>query len=290
VIPASPDGRGPIALRMQLGAQLRRLRLGRRMTREAAGYEIRSSESKISRMELGRVPFKERDVEDLLTLYGVVGDDRTVLITLARHANAPEWWQRLGDVVPPWYTAYLGLEQAASLIRTYDLHFVPALLQTPDYARTLIGLAHDGAQPAQLARRVALRAGRQRVLRAADPPQFWSVIDEAVLRREFGDPRVMAGQIEALIEAARLPNVRLQIASFPAEILAAAGFPFAILRFAETDLPDLVYLEQPTSALYLDKAPHVEHYAVAMERACAGAAPPDDTEAILRAILSDTAR
>jgi uncharacterized protein DUF5753/helix-turn-helix protein len=288
VTPASPDGRGPTALRMQLGAQLRRLRLRRRVTRQAAGWEIRSSESKISRMELGRVPFKERDVDDLLTLYGVTGDERTALLGLARQASAPEWWHRLGDVVPSWYTAYLGLEQAASLIRTYDLHFVPALLQTPDYARTLLGLAH-GAQPAQLARRVALRAGRQRVLRAADPPQFWSVIDEAVLRREFGDPRVMPAQIEALIEAARLPNVRLQIASFPAEILAAAGFPFAILRFAEFELPDLVYLEQPTSALYLDKPPHVEHYAIAMERACAGAAPPDDTEAILRGILSETA-
>jgi hypothetical protein len=288
--PASPDGRGAIALRMQLGAQLRRLRLGRRMTREAAGWEIRSSESKISRMELGRVPFKERDVEDLLTLYGVTAAERVALLTLARRANAPEWWHRLGDVVPPWYTAYLGLEQAASLIRTFDLHFVPALLQTPDYARTVLGLAHDDADTVQLARRVALRAGRQRVLRTADPPQFWAVIDEAVLRRELSDPQVMPGQIEALIETARLPNVRLQIASFPLAILASAGFPFAILRFAESELPDLVYLEQSTSALYLDKPPHVEHYAVAMERACAGAAPPDDTEAILRRIQRETAR
>ena len=218
--PASPDGRGPAALRMQMGAQLRRLRLEQRLTREAAGWEIRSSESKISRMELGQVPFKERDVEDLLTLYGVPGDERAALLTLARRANAPAWWQRLGDAVPAWHAAYLGLEQAASLIRTYEPHFVPALLQTPDYARTLLGLAPAGAPPPrqQLARRVALRQGRQRVLRAADPPQLWSVVDESALRRELGGPQVMAAQIEALIETARLPNVRLQIASFPAAI------------------------------------------------------------------------
>jgi hypothetical protein len=275
---------------MRLGAQLRRLRLDRRITREAAGWEIRSSESKISRMELGRVPFKERDVADLLTLYGVTGDERSALLALARQANAPGWWQRLGDVVPPWHTAYLGLEQAATLIRTYDLHFVPALLQTPDYARTLLTLAHAGVPQAQLARQVALREGRQRVLRAADPPLFWSVIDEAVLRREVGDRDVLRGQLEALIEAAGRPNVRLQIASFQADSLAAADFPFAILRFAEAELPDLVYVEHPTSALYLDKPPDVEHYVVAMERACAGAAPPDDTETILRDLLRKTYR
>ncbi|MGX6600597.1 helix-turn-helix domain-containing protein [Micromonosporaceae bacterium Da 78-11] len=288
--PTSDDDRGPTVIRMRLGAQLRQLRIARRVTRAAAGWEIRASASKISRMELGQVPVKERDLADLLTLYGVHGDERAMLLTLARQANAPGWWQRLGDVVPPWHTAYLVLEQAASLIRTYDLHFVPALLQTPDYARTLLALAHADGPQAQLARRVALREGRQRVLRGADPPLFWSVIDEAVLRRGVGDGQVLRGQLEALIEAARLPNIRLQIASLGADVLAAAGFPFAILRFAEAELPDLVYVEQSTSALYLDKPPDVEHYVVVMERACAGAAAPDDTEGILRSILRDTYR
>jgi hypothetical protein len=287
--PAFSDDRGgPTAFRMRVGAQLRRHRLARRVSREDAGWHIRASDSKISRMELGRVPFKERDVADLLTLYGVEGDERTGLLELVRQANAPGWWQSLSDVVPPWSISYLGLEQAASMIRTYDLHFVPSLLQTPDYSRALLELS-DASSEAQLSRRVALCQGRQRVLRGPSPATLWAVVDETALHRQLGGPDVMRGLLAALAEASRAPNIRLQIGSFQADTLATAGLPFAILRFAEPELPDMVYVEQPTGAIYLDRQVDIEQYALAMQRACTAAAPPDRTESVIQRIMGSRA-
>jgi hypothetical protein len=280
------DGAGPAARRMQLGGQLRALRKAKRVSRERAGWEIRASESKISRMELGRVPFKERDVADLLTLYGVADDDdRNALLRLARQASAPGWWQQFGDVVPSWFLSYLGLEESASLIRTYEVQFVPGLLQTADYARAVIQLGHHDKDDAEIEKRTELRRHRQNVLRRSAPPQLWAVIDEAVLRRRVGTRAVMREQVESLIEATRLAHVRLQVIPFDAGGHAPAGCPFAILRFPERGLPDVVYVEQLTSAVYLDKPADVDHYAVAMERACLTAEPPDRTAAILAGML-----
>lgn len=279
---------GPTVLRMMLGAQLRRLRESRGVTREGAGWEIRASESKISRMELGRVGFKERDVADLLTLYGITDpQEREALLRLARDANSPGWWHQYGDVLPSWFQAYLGLEAAAALIRTYELQFVPGLLQTREYARAVVLLGHSRAMPAEIDRRVALRMRRQQVLHREDPPQLWAVVDEAALRRPIGGPVVMRQQVTALIDATRLPNVRLQVVPFAAGGHAAAGGAFSILRFDDAELPDVVYIEQLTSALYLDKREDLEFYAVAMERLCVEAEPPERTPELLGRILAD---
>jgi hypothetical protein len=279
---------GPTVLRMLLGAHLRRLREAQGVTREDAGWEIRSSESKISRMELGRVGFKERDVADLLTLYGVDDDEeRKRLLALARDANTPGWWHRFGDILPNWFQSYLGLEAAAALIRSYEIQFVPGLLQTRDYARAVVRLGHGGARAEEIERRVNLRMARQQVLARKDPPLLWAVIDEAVLRRPIGGTEVMRAQIEALIEATKLPNVRLQIVPFQVGGHAAAGGAFSILRFPDQDLPDVVYIEQLTSALYLDKRDDVDHYMAAMERVCVEAEQPDRTVAVLTDILHD---
>jgi transcriptional regulator with XRE-family HTH domain len=282
---------GPTVLRILLGAQLRRLREGKSISREDAGYEIRASGSKISRMELGRVSFKERDVADLLSMYGVADTaEREALLGLARQANNPGWWHHYGDILPPWFQSYLGLEAAASLIRTYEIQFVPGLLQTPEYARAVILLGHAGATADEIDRRVELRRQRQQVLDRIEPPQLWAVIDEAVLRRPIGGPDVMRAQIEALIEAAKKPNVRLQIIPFHAGGHAAAGGPFAILRFPEPELPDVVYVEQLTSAIYLEKRDDVDHYAIAMERVCIDAEPPNHTQEILGKLLHEVGR
>ena len=282
---------GPTVLRILLGTQLRRLREGKGISREAAGYEIRASGSKISRMELGRVSFKERDVADLLSMYGVSNSaEREALLGLARQANSPGWWHHYGDILPSWFQSYLGLEAAATLIRTYEIQFVPGLLQTPEYARAVILLGHSGADAAEIDRRVELRNQRQIILNRPEPPQLWAVIDEAVLRRPIGGVEVMRKQIEALIEASRLPNVRLQIIPFNAGGHAAAGGPFAILRFPEAELPDVVYVEQLTSAIYLDKRDDVDHYAIAMERVCIDAEPPSHTPDILEKLLNEVGR
>ncbi|WP_370517090.1 helix-turn-helix domain-containing protein [Micromonospora sp. HM134] len=273
---------GPTVLRMLLGAQLRRLREASGVTREGAGWEIRSSESKISRMELGRVGFKERDVADLLTLYGVtVAEERDALLKLARDANSPGWWHRYGDVLPGWFQSYLGLEAAAVLIRSYEVQFVPGLLQTPEYARSVVLLGHRGAAVEEVDRRVELRIQRQQVLHRENPPQLWAVIDEAALRRPIGGPQVMHGQLTALIEATRSSHIRLQIIPFDAGGHAAAGGAFTILRFGDDDLPDIVYIEQLTSALYLDKREDLDYYAAAMERLCVEATPPERTPEVL---------
>ncbi|MBQ1024835.1 helix-turn-helix domain-containing protein [Micromonospora sp. C95] len=281
---------GPTVLRMLLGAQLRRLRESRGVSRESAGWEIRSSESKISRMELGRVGFKERDVADLLTLYGVTAEqERAALLKLARDANNPGWWHRYGDVLPSWFQSYLGLEAAAALIRSYEVQFVPGLLQTPEYARAVVLLGHSTAGPEEIDRRVDLRMRRQELLARPRPPRLWAVVDEAALRRPIGGPEVMRGQLEALLKATRTPNVRLQVIPFAAGGHAAAGGAFTILRFGDQDLPDIVYIEQLTSAIYLDKREDLDFYAVAMERLCVEAEPPERTPEILERMIADLA-
>jgi transcriptional regulator with XRE-family HTH domain len=279
---------GPTVRRMQLGARLRRLREAKGVSREDAGWAIRASESKISRMELGRVGFKERDITDLLTLYGVDDEaERSGLLALGREANTPGWWHPYGDLLATWLQYYLDLEAAATLIRTYEVQFVPGLLQTDEYARAVVRLGHADADTEEIDRRVGLRMARKQVLTRPDPPRLWAVIDEAVLRRPIGGPDVMRAQIKALSEACRLPDVRLQVIPFRAGGHAAAGGAFTILRFPDQELPDVVYIEHLANALYLDKREDVELYSAAVARLFIEAEPPTRTPEILHRALRD---
>jgi transcriptional regulator with XRE-family HTH domain len=273
---------------MLLGAHLRHLREERGISREEAGSAIRASESKISRMELGRVGFKQRDVADLLRLYGVGEQERAALLAHAGAANTPGWWHGYSDVTPNWFQSFLGLEVAATMIRAYEVQFVPGLLQTEEYARAVIRLGHGGPRDDEVERRVRLRLGRQQLLRQPRPPTLWAVVDEAALRRPVGGPAVMRDQLEALVGVGmKLPNVRLQVIPLSAGGHAAAGGSFTILRFVEDDLPDVVYIEHLTSALYLDKRHDVDRYAEVMDHLCVEAEPPSHTIEILERILHD---
>jgi len=286
-INAAPGG-GPTVPRRLLGAQLRRLREDQGITLEDAGEVIRASGSKMSRMETGRVGFKDRDVADLLTFYEVTDEQqRAALRELARSASAHGWWYDYSDVLPAWFEAYVGLEEAATSIRTYEIQFVPGLLQTQDYARAVTLLGHQGAPAAEIEQRVALRMARQALLTEPGPLHLWAVLDEAVLRRPAGRPGVMRRQLQHLLEAADRPNVTIQVIPFTAGAHAAAGGPFSIMRFAERDLPDVVYLEQLTSALYLDKRETVDHYMAVMERLCLEATPAASTAKVINAIIRD---
>ncbi|GAA4591694.1 helix-turn-helix transcriptional regulator [Planotetraspora phitsanulokensis] len=292
---AQPHPRTPTApprtstvLRILLGTQLRRLRESRHITLEEAGHAIRASHSKISRMELGRVSVRGRDVADLLTLYGVADEgERAAMLALVSEASVPGWWHNYGDIVPSWFEAYVGLEQAATGIRNYEVQFVPGLFQTADYARSVIRLGHPDARPEEIERRVEFRMARQRVLDDPNPPHVWAVVDESVLRRSPGSPAVMRGQIDRLLELVARPDVTLQVVPFSAGGHAAAGGPFSILRFAEPDIPDVVYLEQLTSAVYLDKRDDVDHYLAVMERLCITAKPATDSRRVLHEISVD---
>ena len=278
---------GPTALRIALGDSLRRLREEAGISREAAGYAIRASTAKISRMETGRVGFKLRDVADLLVLYGITDPARCdEFFELAHQANQPGWWQHYADLLPSWFETYLGLEQAASVIRTFELQFVPGLLQTPDYARAVTRLGHTRHD--EIERRVGLRVHRQRILSQDRPPKLWAVIDESALRRPVdSDTGILRRQLEHLLRVGELPNITIQVALLDQGGHAAAGGSFNLLRFEHRQLPDIVYIEHLTSAQYLDKPADVEFYAMIMSRLVTAVPTPERTPEILTAILDD---
>jgi transcriptional regulator with XRE-family HTH domain len=281
-------GGGPTVRRMLVGAQLRRLRTAKGISREEAGEAIRASEWKIHRLENGQVSFKERDVVDLLRLYGVTDPGEVAsLVVLAREANAPGWWQQYGDLLPQWFRAYVDLESAATLIRTYEGQLVPGLLQTEDYLRAVIGGAHLDESREEAERRVAMRVTRQALLDRPDAPRVWAVIDEAALRRPVGGAKVMRGQLERLLEVAALANVTLQILPFTVGAHPAMVGAFSILRFADQELPDVVYVEHLTNALYLDRRDDVTRYLHVMDGVSMRAEPPDRTIDVLRQLLEE---
>lgn len=279
---------GPTVMRIVLGTQLRRLREAAGISRQAAGDVIRASHAKISRLELGRVGFKERDIIDLLKLYGVTDErEQESYLGLVTRANARGWWHQDHDLLPGWFEMYLRLEQEAAFIRTYQVQFMPGLLQCEPYARNVIRAGHAGESAYEVDRRVQLRIQRQKMLTEPGAPQLWAVIDEAALRRPFGPPAVMRQQLEYLLEMVALPNVTLQVLPFHIGSHAAAGGPFSILRFAEPDLPDIVYLEQLNSAVYLDKRSDIEGYLEVMERVSVQSETPTASYAMLRDALAD---
>jgi len=271
----------PTARRIVLGAQLRRLREAADISRADAGYAIRGSDSKISRMELGRVGFKERDVADLLSMYGVTNEDeRHVFLDMVRKSNERGWWHRYSGTMPNWFQDYVGLEESASLIQSYELQFVPGLMQTEDYIRAVVSHGRPELLDQDGERRVALRMQRQKVLTRQGAPRVWAVVDESVLHRPIGGPRVLREQIEHLLELTKQPNVTLQILPFHMSGYAAEG-AFSILRFAEPTLPDIVYIEHLSGALYLDRVEELEVYGRVIDRLAVDAETPDRSRQLL---------
>jgi transcriptional regulator with XRE-family HTH domain len=283
------DGaRSSTARRIIAGAQLRRLREREDISRAEAGYLIRASESKISRLELGKVSFKERDVEDLLGMYGIAAGDpeRERFMELVRRANDRGWWTRYSDLMPTWFNDYVGLEESASRLQVHEMQFVPGLLQTEDYARALAQHGKPDSVRHEVDRRVELRMGRQRVLTGPNPPRVWAVIDESVLHRPIGGTPVLLRQLEHLLELIKLPNVALQVVPFSLPSFAAEC-AFTILRFSEQELPDVVYLEHLGGASYLDKLDEIELYSRAADRLAVDALTPDDTKQLLNKTRSE---
>lgn len=282
----TPDA-GPTARRILLGALLKRLRESAHVARADAAYEIRGSDSKMSRLEAGKVSFKERDVDDLLKMYGLTdGPDRDRVLQMARESNKHGWWQRYNEVIPAWFEDYVGLEASASRIQSYELLFVPGLLQTPEYARALVSGGNPNANDPDVEQRLNVRLRRQQILRRPDAPTFWAVVDESVLHRPIGGDEVLVAQLDHLLEMAALPSVVLQI--LPWRLSGyAAEHAFTMLRFAEPELPDLVYLEEHTGAAYLDKRPDVESYTRIMDRLTIDALSPDASRRHLAALRAE---
>jgi transcriptional regulator with XRE-family HTH domain len=283
--PGAENRSAPTVLRILLGTQLRRVRESRGITAQAAAKAIRGSESKISRIELGRNAVREVDIADLLNLYGITDPaEREQLLTLASHANQPGWWHRYQDVLPGWFQAYLGLEESAEAIRSFDSQFVPGLLQTEDYALAVTRLGAFSAEETD--RLVFLRKERQRRF-ATGGLRLWAIIDEVAIRRPVGTVGLMRGQLKHLLDISVRPGLTLQVTPFLTGAAYAAPGSFSILSFATDDLPDVVYVEQLTSALYLDKRADVDRYAEAMDQIRTTSYTPEQTKELILTMLAD---
>ncbi|WP_043604171.1 DUF5753 domain-containing protein [Candidatus Protofrankia datiscae] len=220
--------------------------------------------------------------------YGVTNEaEREPLLSLARNANRPSWWQNYSDVLPNWFQPYIGLEESATLIRSYEVQFVPGLLQTEDYARAVIAQGGRGSPRDDVERRVNVRMQRQRILARPDPPRLWMVLDEAALRRSIGGAKVMRAQLEHLIALAEQPNITLQVMPFAFGGHIAEGGAFSILQFPEADLPYVVYLEQLAGAAYLDKLDDVDRYLAAMNRLCVDSVSPERAASTINKIINE---
>ncbi|MDI3387349.1 helix-turn-helix transcriptional regulator [Streptomyces sp. B-S-A8] len=273
----------PTVGQVVLGKRLQDLREHAGLKREEAARVLRVAPATVRRMETAEVTLKIPYLQLLLKAYGVDDEEADSFVTLAEEANKAGWWQRYHDILPGWFSMYVSLEGAAGLIRSYEPHFVPGLLQTEDYARAVMRSGAVGrTDDAEIERHVALRMQRQELLAQDDAPRLWVVMDETVLRRTVGGPEVMRAQIDRLLEAGELPHVTLQVAEFAQGHHPGTYGPFVLFRFGVPELQDMVYAEYLTGAVYLDRRAEVVTYLEVMDRMAAQSATAHRTKEILR--------
>ncbi|MFJ8148029.1 helix-turn-helix domain-containing protein [Streptomyces sp. NPDC096048] len=274
----------PTVGQVVLGRRLQELRETAGFKREEAAKVLRVAPATVRRMETAEVALKIPYVQILLTAYGVPADEVSAFVSLAEEANQPGWWQRYHDVLPDWFSMYVSLEGAARIVRSYEPHFIPGLLQTEDYARAVLEAGTIGSAGRDaVERHVSLRMERQRLLEGADPPHVWVVMDETVLRRPVSiDGRVMRDQLDKLLEFSARDRVTLQVAEFEDGPHPGTYAPFTLFRFAEPELPDMVFTEYLTGALYLDSRAEVSAHLEVLDHMTARAASTPRTEKVLR--------
>ncbi|MFJ7150677.1 helix-turn-helix domain-containing protein [Streptomyces sp. NPDC100445] len=274
----------PTVGQVVLGKRLQELREAAGLSREEAARVLRVASATVRRMEMAEVALKIPYVQVLLSAYGVGGEESDAFVRLAEEANQPGWWQRFHDVLPDWFSLYVSLEGAARIIRSYEPHFVPGLLQTEGYARAVMEAGTIGqTSPATIERHVSLRMERQRLLERDDPPHLWVIMDETVLRRPVGArPEVMREQLDRLLEYGERDRVTLQIAEFAAGPHPGTYAPFTLFRFAEPELPDMVFTEYLTGALYLDSRREVATHLEVLDHMTARAGSAHRTRELLR--------
>ncbi|AKN70783.1 XRE family transcriptional regulator [Streptomyces sp. PBH53] len=267
-----------------LGKRLQELREAAGLSRDEAARVLRVASATVRRMEMAEVALKIPYVQVLLATYGVPEEEADAFVRLAEEANQPGWWQRFHDVLPDWFSLYVSLEGAARIIRSYEPHFVPGLLQTEEYARAVLEAGTIGqTSPETVERHVSLRMERQRLLERDDPPHLWVIMDETVLRRPVSmRPEVLRDQLDRLLEYAERDRVTLQIAEFAAGPHPGTYAPFTLFRFAEPELPDMVFTEYLTGALYLDARREVAAHLEVLDHMTARAASAQRTLKLLR--------
>ena len=274
-------GGAPTVLRMVLGKRLQELREKAGLSFEQAGRTLDVTHATIRRMEKAEVGLKIPYVEKLLLTYGTAPEEIGGFLALCREANRPGWWHSFRDVLPEWFSAFVSLEGEASVIRAYEPHYVPGLLQIPSYAKAVLRAGQAGASAEEIERQLAVRVERQALLTRPQAPLLWVVMDETVLRRPIGGRDVMHAQLTALIAATELPNVRLQVIPFTVGPHPAMYGPFHIFRFQVREIPDIAYTESLVGGAYFDDRDDVSAFLEALDRMCAQAAPAQSTKAIL---------
>ena len=272
----------PTVQRRRLASELRKLREAADLTIEQAATEAKLGKSTLSRIENALVGVQPRTVVALLKLYGVTDADAAGLVQLARDARQHGWWYDYTGTMPKWFAGYVAFEDEAAEIKMYDIQLVNGLFQTPDYARAMIR-AHFPEDPVdKIEERVELRMARQKILERANPPRIWVVIDEAALARPIGGPQVMTAQLQRLAEISQLPTVTIQVLPFSQGAHAGMGVGFTILEFTGTSDPTVVYLENLSGALFLDRDYHVRTHGLAFDHLRATALSPADSTTLLR--------
>lgn len=280
----------PTLLKMLLGVQLAGFREDAGLSQEQAARELGFSAAKLSRIESGkgRRPPAEQDVHALLRLYDTGDHESSVLLKLVRRAGEPGWWQRYDKrLMPEWFDRLVGLQEAAAAIRTFEIQYVPGLLQTPAYTRAVVERGLPTASAGEVQRRVELRTRRAQLLLREDAPQLWAVLDESVLLRVLGSREVMREQLTRLVDMAERPNVTLQIVPLDVTNASAPAIPITYLRFGGLDLPDVVYLEHIRSANFLEDRDETEEYRIALDRLADEALTPQESLALLRKTMED---
>jgi transcriptional regulator with XRE-family HTH domain len=278
------ERRSPTIRRRRLGAELRRRRESAGVTIDGVAERLECSASKISRIETGHTSATPRDVRDMLEIYGVVGPESDELVQIAREARQKGWWHPYSTVLTG---AYVGLEAAADSVRAYEQQVIPGILQTDEYARAMIKAARPDITADEVDRRVRVRLGRQSLLKQDDPIDLWVVLDEAVVSRPVGGDAVMRAQLERLVDAADLPNVTLQILPFDAGAHAGMDGTFAILDFPEPSDPDVVYAENATGGLFLEKGDELRKYVFIFDHIRAAALGPEESVAYLSKLIKE---
>jgi transcriptional regulator with XRE-family HTH domain len=259
----------PTLLKMLVGVQLAGIREDAGLSQEQAARAVGFSAAKLSRIEAGksRRPPTESDVRALLELYETDSHEASVLLQLLQRAGEPGWWQRYDKrLMPEWFDRLVGLQEAAATIRTFEIQYVPGLLQTEAYTRAVVERGLPTAPAREVQRRVELRTRRCELLRRADAPQLWAVIDESVLLRVLGSREVMREQLEHLVEMAQRPRVTVQIVPLDVTNASAPAIPVTYLRFGGLELPDIVYLEHIRSATFLEDRDETEEYRLVLDR------------------------
>jgi len=278
------ERRSPTIRRRRLGAELRRRREAAGITIDAAADRLACSASKISRIETGHTSATPADVRELLTVYGIGGDDADELVQISREARQKGWWHPYSTVLTG---AYVGLEAAARSVRTYEQQVVPGLLQTREYAWAMIRAARPDITDDEVEQRVRVRMGRQSLLTQEDPLHLWVVLDEAVVSRPVGGDAVMRAQVERLVAAADQPNICIQLLPFSAGAHAGMDGTFAILDFPEPGDPDVVYAENATGGLFLEKGDELKKYIFIFDHIRAAALRPDESVALLSKLAKE---